>query len=56
VRKRARFALLRARPAPILGFGLCFALATWIPGAALVLLPAGVVAATRLAWRLLPAA
>jgi len=56
VRMRARFALLRARPAPILGFGLCFALATWIPGAALVLLPAGVVAATRLAWRLLPAA
>ncbi len=54
VRMRARFALLRQRPAPILGFGLVFAVATWIPGAALVLLPAGVVAATGLAWRLLP--
>jgi CysZ protein len=55
VRMRARFALLRQRPAPILGFGLAFAAATWVPGAALLLLPAGVVGATRLAWGLLPA-
>jgi uncharacterized protein involved in cysteine biosynthesis len=54
VRARSRFALLRQQPAPILGFGLCFAAATFIPGAAFLLLPAGVVAATRLAWRLIP--
>lgn len=54
VRARQRFALLRQRPGPILGFGLCFAALAWIPGVALLLLPAGVVGATRLAWRLLP--
>jgi CysZ protein len=54
IRVRQRWALLRSRPAPILGFGAGLALLFWIPGAALVLLPAGVVAATDVAWRLLP--
>jgi len=53
---RARARLLMAHPAAILGFGASFALATLIPGMALLLLPAGVVGATRLAVRLLPEA
>jgi CysZ protein len=56
MRLRARSRLLLAHPAPILGFGAAFALATLLPGGALVLLPAGVVGATRLVVRLLPEA
>lgn len=56
VRLGARVRLLLARPAPILGFGAAFALATIIPGSAILLLPAGVIGATRLALRLLPEA
>jgi len=55
VRARARLQLLRQRPGPILGLGSSFALVTCIPGAALLLLPVGVVAAARLSFRLLPA-
>lgn len=54
IRARQRFALLRRRPAPVLGLGLAFAAVSWIPGAALILLPAGVVGATGLVWRILP--
>jgi CysZ protein len=54
IRARARLALLRRHPGPVLGFGLAFALASCVPGAGLVLLPIGVVAATRLTWRILP--
>jgi len=54
VRVRDRWALLRRAPAPIFGFGLCLALLTLVPGAALLLLPAGVVAATELVAGLLP--
>lgn len=54
VRLRARARLLLAQPGPILGFGAAFALVTVVPGAALLLLPAGVVGATRLVVRLLP--
>ncbi len=54
VRARARLGLLRRHPGPVLGFGLAFALASCVPGAGLVLLPIGVVAATRLTWRILP--
>ena len=54
VRLRARARLLLAHPAPILGFGAAFALVTIIPGGALLLLPAGVVGATRLLGHLLP--
>jgi CysZ protein len=56
VRLRARSRLLLAHPAPILGFGAAFALVTVIPGGALLLLPVGVVGATRLVVRLLPEA
>jgi CysZ protein len=51
VRARARFALLFRQPAAFLGFSLSLAAVVWIPGAALLLLPAGVVGATRLASR-----
>ena len=54
VRLRARSRLLLAHPGPILGFGAAFALVTLVPGGALLLLPAGVVGATRLVVRLLP--
>jgi CysZ protein len=56
VRLRARSRLLLAHPGPILGFGAAFALVTVIPGAALLLLPVGVIGATRLVARLLPEA
>jgi CysZ protein len=56
VRVRERWALLRRAPVSILGFGLCLALLTLIPGAALLLLPAGVVGATELVARLAPEA
>jgi CysZ protein len=49
-RERVR---LMARHAPaVLGFGAAFAAVSLIPGAALLLLPAGVVGATRLSLRL----
>ncbi len=54
IRARARWQLLRRHPSSILGFGLALAALTLIPGAALLLLPAGVVGATQLAWRLSP--
>ena len=55
VRVRERWALLRRAPLSILGFGFCLAAVSVIPGAALLLLPAGVVGATDLALGLLPA-
>lgn len=54
IRVRERWALLRQRPGPVLGFGFSLAALTLIPGAALLLLPAGVVGAAQLVWRLLP--
>ena len=54
VQLRARWQLLRGRPAPIFGFGLCMALGSLVPGAALLLLPVGVAGAAELALRLLP--
>jgi CysZ protein len=54
VRLRSRLRLLLAHPGPILGFGAAFALVTLVPGGALLLLPAGVVGATRLVARLIP--
>jgi CysZ protein len=54
VRVRARWALLRRAPVSILGFGLCLTALALIPGAALLLLPAGVVAAAELVAGLLP--
>jgi CysZ protein len=54
VRVRERWALLRRAPLSILGFGFCLAAVSVIPGAALLLLPAGVVGATDLVAGLLP--
>jgi CysZ protein len=54
VRVRERWALLRRAPLSILGFGFCLAAVSMIPGAALLLLPAGVVGATDLVAGLLP--
>ena len=55
VRLRERWSLLRRAPLSILGFGFCLAAVSVIPGAALLLLPAGVVGATDLVAGLLPA-
>ena len=54
VRVRERWALLRRAPGSIFGFGLCLAPLTLIPGAALLLLPAGVVGAAEIVHGLLP--
>jgi CysZ protein len=54
IRARSRLALLRRHLGPVLGFGLSFAVVSWIPFAGLLLLPAGVVGATRLIWLILP--
>lgn len=54
IRVRERWRLLRHHPGPVLGFGLALAALTLIPGAALLLLPAGVVGAAQLVWHLLP--
>lgn len=55
MRVRERLRLLRAHPMPVLGFGLTFACLFWVPLAAVVLLPLGVVGATRLVSQLVPA-
>jgi CysZ protein len=54
IRARSRLAMLRRHAGPVLGFGLSFALVSWVPFAGLLLLPAGVVGATRLIWLILP--
>lgn len=54
IRVGERWRLLRQRPGPVVGFGLALAALTLIPGAALLLLPAGVVGAAQLVWNLLP--
>jgi CysZ protein len=51
VRARARLALMADNAAAVLGFGAAFAAAALVPGLALLLLPAGVVGATRLVGR-----
>jgi len=48
VRARARLRLMTSHVFAVLGFGAAFALASLIPGVVLLLLPAGVVGATRL--------
>ncbi|HTV22874.1 MAG TPA: EI24 domain-containing protein [Polyangiaceae bacterium] len=54
VRARERLGLMARHAPAVLGFGAAFAAASLVPGAALVLLPAGVVGATRLSERMLP--
>ena len=50
VRIRKRFAFLLSEAAPVLGFGAACAVLFAIPLGGVVLLPVGVVAATRLLW------
>lgn len=54
VRVRARLAAMRRNALGVLGFGAAFAVLSLVPGAALVMLPAGVVGATRLVHRMQP--
>jgi CysZ protein len=54
VRLRERWRLLRQHPGAMLGFAACLALVASIPAGVFLLLPAGVVGATRLSWELLP--
>lgn len=54
IRARSRLGLLRRHSGPVVGFGLSFALLSWVPGLGLLLLPAGVVGATRLICLILP--
>jgi uncharacterized protein involved in cysteine biosynthesis len=52
VRMRQRLRFIRTHIAAVFGFGLAFAILFWIPLAAVLLLPLGVMAATRLVWEL----
>lgn len=54
IRARSRLGLLRRHAGAVLGFGLSFALLSWVPLAGLLLLPVGVVGATRLICLILP--
>lgn len=54
VRARAQLRSMRRHGFAVLGFGGAFALVSLIPGMALLLLPAGVVGATRLTHRMEP--
>jgi hypothetical protein len=56
MRARARLSLMGENVFAVLGFGAAFAAASIVPGAALLLLPAGVVGATRLTERMTAAA
>jgi CysZ protein len=55
VRARSQVVLLKSHAFAVLGFGGAFALISLVPGMALLLLPAGVVGATRLTHRMEPA-
>lgn len=47
-----RLALLGGNASAVIGFGVAFAVLFSVPGAAVALLPVGVVAATRLTWQM----
>ena len=49
---RQRFAFMRRNLSVVLGFGAAFALLFWLPCCSVVMLPIGVVAATRLVWEI----
>lgn len=49
---RQRFAFINRHAAPVLGFGTAFALVFWLPCCGVLLLPVGVIAATRLFWQI----
>ena len=54
VHLRERWQLFRRHPGAMLGFAACLAIVAGLPGGVFLLLPAGVVGATRLSWELLP--
>lgn len=47
---RQRLSFINRHAAPVLGFGTAFALVFWLPCCGVLLLPVGVIAATRLFW------
>ena len=49
---RQRFGFVKRHAGVVLGFGAAFALVFWLPCCGIVMLPVGVVAATRLLWEL----
>lgn len=49
---RDRIAFMRGHARAVLGFGVAFAAVFWIPLAPVVLLPLGVIGATRLIWQI----
>lgn len=49
---RDRLAFINRHAGPVLGFGVAFALGFWLPCCAVLLLPVGVIAATRLYWQI----
>jgi uncharacterized protein involved in cysteine biosynthesis len=49
---RQRFGFVNRHAGVVLGFGAAFALVFWLPCCGIVMLPVGVVAATRLLWEI----
>ena len=49
---RQRFELMKRNIGVVLGFGTAFALVFWLPCCSVVMLPIGVVAATKLVWEI----
>ena len=49
---RQRFAFMNRHFSVVLGFGVAFSLVFWLPCLGIVMLPVGVVAATRLYWEI----
>ncbi len=49
---RQRLSFVKRHAAPVLGFGVAFALVFWLPCCGVLLLPVGVIAATRLFWEI----
>jgi uncharacterized protein involved in cysteine biosynthesis len=56
VRARERFSFLVQHFSVVLGFGIAFTLVFWLPCFGILMLPVGVIAATRLYWRIRGAA
>jgi CysZ protein len=55
VRIRRRLRIMLEHKAAAFGFGIAFAILFWLPGCGVLMLPVGVVAATRLTWKILEA-
>jgi CysZ protein len=52
IRARQRLQFVKSQAGVVLGFGAAFALVFWLPCCGIVMLPVGVVAATRLLWEI----